>query len=292
MEKIAVKDELSILMELLDEQDEQSLKKISDSIVAYGNTAIPYLEATRDITLDSIVQSRIKKIIYRIIFQNLFCELHTWATLNSKDLLKGYFLISKYFFPDLEEERIMAQVEALKKEVWLELKKGMTPFEETKVISKVFFEVRKYSLNQNPGSMPDCVCLNALLNTGKGYPEAFAMLYAGIAQRLGIPVYGIKMTDSMFVAYVYPDGKKSLDLRNDLRFYINPFAAGVFFQVKQIEAHIVQNYPDDFEKYSGACTNVEFIQKILVIIEEHYIRKNKPDKVEDIKLLIKALNVE
>ena len=100
------------------------------------------------------------------------------------------------------------------------------------------------------------------------------------------------MPESMFVAYVYSEGNQSLDLRKDVRFYINPFAAGVFFQVKQIEEHLQQTHPDDFERYSGDCTNAEFIQKILVIIKDHYIRKNRHDKAEDIKVLMKALNVD
>jgi regulator of sirC expression with transglutaminase-like and TPR domain len=278
------------LMDLLDEQNASLFEKISENILSYGVSAISYLENESENSLDDLVRSRAISLISKIKIQNLYSELHNWATLDSNDLLKGFFIISKYQFPSLDEEVVMAKIEALKKEVWLELKKGMTPFEETKVISKVFFEVRKYTLNQNPASMPDCVCLNAVLNSGKGYPEAFAMLYAGIAQRLGIPVYGVQMPDSMFVAYVYSEGNQPLDLRKDVRFYINPFAAGVFFQVKQIEEHLVQTYPDDVERYSGACTNPEFIQKILVIIKDHYIRKNRPDKTEDIKVLMKALN--
>lgn len=287
-----VNTDLTNLMELLDEQDASLFEKISENILSYGVTAIPYLDDISEKSLDDLVQSRTRTLISKIRTQNLYSELHNWATLNSHDLLKGFFIISKYQFPDLEEERVMTKVETLKKEVWLELKKGMTPFEEAKVISKVFFEVRKFTLNQNPASMPDCVCLNAVLNSGKGYPDAFAMLYAGIAQQLGIPVYGIQMPDSMFVAYVFSNGHQALDLRNDVRFYINPFAAGVFFQVKQIEEHLEQTHPDDVEKYSGACTNAEFILKILVVIQEHYIRKKRPDKAEDIKVLMKALNVD
>jgi regulator of sirC expression with transglutaminase-like and TPR domain len=287
-----VNSDLTNLMDLLDEQDDSLFEKISETILSYGVTAIPFLENISENSLDDLVQSRAMTLISKIKIHNLYSELHNWATLDSNDLLKGFFIISKYQFPGLDEEVVMAKVEALKKEVWLELKKGMTPFEETKVISKVFFEVRKFSLNHNPASMPDCVCLNAVLNSGKGYPEAFAMLYTGIAQRLGIPVYGVQMPDSMFVAYVYSEGNQSLDLRKDVRFYINPFAAGVFFQVKQIEEHLQQTYPDDIERYSGACTNPEFIQRILIIIKDHYIRKNRPDKAEDIKVLMKALNVE
>lgn len=292
MGKIAVKDELSILMELLDEQDEQSLKKISDCIVAYGNAAIPYLEATSEITLDSVVQSRIKKIIYKIIFQNLFYELHNWATLNSKDLLKGYFLISKYFYPDLEEERIMAQVDALKKEVWLELKQNMTPYEGAKVLSKVFFEVKNFSLNEDPVYFTDSLCLNTLLDSGMGYPTAFSVLYAGIAQRLGLPLYGVNMPESMFLAYVSTKNKQTDDLKNNVIFYLNPLAVGAFFTDLSIKEHLEKAHPMKTEEYIGACSNTKFILHVLDAMQYSLICSSKIDTVEkvlELNMLKKAL---
>jgi len=287
-----VNSDLTNLMDLLDEQDNSLFDQIGKSILSYGVTAIPFLENISENSMDDLVQARALTLIGKIKIHNLYSELHNWATLDSNDLLKGFFIISKYQFPGLDEEVVMAKVEALKKEVWLELKKGMTPFEEAKVISKVLFEVRDYTLNEDPASLPDCVYLNIMLNRGDGYPDALALLYAGIAQRLGIPVYGVSEPDSVLVAYVYSEGNQSLDLKNDIRFYINPLAAGAFFTVQHIEGILKKRHSDYVEKYSGACTNPEFIQKILVLIKDHYIRKNRPDKVEDINVLTKALNVD
>lgn len=287
-----VNSDLTNLMDLLDEQDDSLFEKIAENILSYGITAVPFLENISENSLDDLVQSRALALISKTRIHNLYSELHNWATLDSNDLLKGFFIISKYQFPSLDEKVVMAKVEALKKEVWLELKKGMTPFEETKVISKVLFDVRKYTFNEDPASLPDCVCLNAMLNSGDGYPDAFALLYAGIAQRLGIPVYGVQVPDSVFVAYVYSEGNQSLDLKNDIRFYINPLAAGAFFTVQHIEEFLKKKHFDYVEKYSGACTNAEFIRKMLVIIKDHYILKNRPDKVDDINVLMKALKVD
>ena len=150
MGKIASIDELSVLMELLDEQDEQLYDKISENIQAFGIAAIPFLQATDENALDGIVISRIAILIHKIRFQNLYFELFKWATFNSNDLLKGFILISKYHFPDLDEESVMAQIEVLKKQVWLELNQSMTPYEGIKVLTKIFFEVNKYSLNTSP----------------------------------------------------------------------------------------------------------------------------------------------
>ena len=89
--------DLTNLMELIDEQDVSLFKKISESIIAYGFTAIPYLEDISENSLDETVQSRVKVLINEIRTQSLYSELHNWATLDSHDLLKGFFIVSNIF---------------------------------------------------------------------------------------------------------------------------------------------------------------------------------------------------
>lgn len=292
MPKIAVKEELTNLMYLLDEQDEPVYDKISESIQAYGVNAIPYLEATRENAFDSLVQSRIKTLLHKLNFQNLYVELHNWATLNSNDLLKGYFLISKYLFPDLNEELIMAKVEALKREVWLELKKNMTPFQEAKVLSKVLFELNKFRLNPSVEGFPDSLCINALLEGRKGFPIALTVLYAGLAQRLGFPIYGVNMPDSMFLAYVYSGNPHQRDFKNDVLFYINPLTIGSFFTNLEVKEYLAKHYSKDNEEIKGACKNPLLILQVAKNMQYAFMSAHKTGKVNELNVLMKALDVE
>ncbi|MDP4292128.1 MAG: transglutaminase family protein [Bacteroidota bacterium] len=286
------KKEISNLMELLDEQDESLFARIFEKILSYGLAAIPYLEIAREKSLDDLVHSRIRNLVSRIKVQNLFSELHNWAIMDSDDLLKGYYIVSKYQFPDLEEERVMAKVESLKKEVWLELKKGMTPFEELKVMSKVFFEIKKMWINPNLDAMPDSLCLNAVLNSGKGYTQALSVLYTGIAQRLGIPIYGVRRPESFLLAYVYSANPHERDMYKDVQFYLNPFYVGFFSSIDEVERDLKNDFPGEFEKYKGACTNTELIAQLLNSMVCPFYNQSREDKVDDIDMLIKALNVD
>lgn len=294
MGKIASIDELSVLMELLDEQDEQLYDKISENIQAFGIAAIPFLQATDENALDDIVISRIATLIHKIRFQNLYFELFKWATFNSNDLLKGFILISKYHFPDLDEESVMAQIEVLKKQVWLELNQSMTPYEGVKVLTKIFFEVNKYSLNTNPCFYSDSLCINTLLNGGEGHPTAFSVLYAGIAQRLGLPLYGINLPESIFLAYVSTKNHK-IDFKNNVNFYLNPFAAGVFISNLRINEHLEKHYPKEKEEYTGACNNTQFILQVLKTMQYSFICSKKTskteEKIEELNVLMKALDI-
>jgi regulator of sirC expression with transglutaminase-like and TPR domain len=287
-----VNSDLTNLIDLLDDHDDLIFYKVSENIQSYGQAAIPFLEVASENAMDDLVFSRIKKIIHSIRLQNIYCELLNWGTLESDDLLKGYFIVSKYQFPELDEEYVMTKVEALRKDVWLELKKNMTPFEEAKVLSKVFFEVKKFKVNENSPTIKDGVCLNGLLNSGKGHEVAFTVLYAGIAQRLGIPVYGALMPEEVYLTYVYPKNPDHSDLKNDVIFYLNPFEVGTYFSNEQMKELQESLHPDDFEEYIGACTNTDFIMRLLDTFKHTYIRTHHPDKADDMDLLMKALEVE
>jgi hypothetical protein len=285
----AINKNLANLMELIDEEQTTLFVTISENILSYGITAIPYLESARDKSMDEIIHERVRKLISKIRIQSLYSELHNWATLDASDLLKGYFIISKYLFPDLDEERVMAKVEVLKKEVWLELKKEMTPFEAVKVVSKVFYEVRKFKLVSDGSSMPDCLCLNALLNSNKAHPLTHSLLFAGIAQRLGIPVYGVQLPESIYLSYVYSNNPGDLDYKSDVKFYLNPFAVGMFLSPVQHKQMLEKGHPDNVELFNGACTNQNFIGQLITTMYQYFILSNKTEKREDMLLLLGAL---
>ena len=287
-----VNSDLTNLITLLDDKDDLIFYKVSEKIQSYGLAAIPFLEEASENTLNELVLLRVKRIILSIRLQNIYIELHNWAALESSDLLKGYYIVSKYQFPELDETYVMTKVEALKKDVWLEIKKNMTPFEEAKVLSKVFFEVKKFTINENSASIKDGVCLNGLLNSGKGYEVPFTVLYTGIAQRLGIPVYGGLMPEEIYLTYVYSNNHAHTDLKNDVIFYLNPFKVGTFFSNEQMRELQESLHPDDFEEYIGACTNIDFIMRLLDTFKHTYIRTRRPDKADDMDLLMKALNVD
>jgi regulator of sirC expression with transglutaminase-like and TPR domain len=284
--------EINNLMELIDEQDERLFSIISESILSHGAQAVPFLEAIIDKSLDDNVHYRVRKLIRKIRIQNLYIDLHNWATLESHDLIKGFLLISKYQFPDLDVELVMSRVEILKKQVWLELNKQMTPFEELKVMSKVFFKIDQFKFVLGTGRFCDTLCLNYILNNGEGFKGALSVLYTGIAQRLGIPLYGVLMPNTFYVAYVYSDSREEIDYVNDVKFYVNPFRVGTFISNDQVCKDLEEDYPEEYLQLLGAVSNQEYILQMLNFMNDHYELENKLDKSEELLLLMKALEIE
>jgi len=101
------------------------------------------------------------------------------------------------------------------------------------------------------------------LDSGVGLSPSFCVLYAGIAQRLGIPIYGSNIPLSMFLAYVPTKNIKKNDLKNNVSFYLNPFKAGAFYTNLSIKEHIEKNYPEESTECIGVYSNTMFILDLI-----------------------------
>ena len=147
--------ELDALIRLLDEPSEDVFVKIKEKLVFYGMDAIPVLESAWDNSFDNLIQCRIEEIIHNIQQIHLREELQEWHADNHFDLLKGFYLISKYQYPDLDFQEISNKVEILKRDIWLELNSGLTALEKVKVINlRVVKIISEENLLLVKGSVP------------------------------------------------------------------------------------------------------------------------------------------
>ena len=94
--------ELSALINLIDEPDENAFHLISEKIFSFGKEAIPVLEKAWENSFDSIVQERVSNILKSIHRTTLQTEFAEWMNLDSSDLLKGFILVSRTEYPELD----------------------------------------------------------------------------------------------------------------------------------------------------------------------------------------------
>jgi len=146
-----VKTEMSLkeviaLITLLDDPDEDIYSQVKDRFVTLGPPAIPHLETAWENSFDAIMQRRIEAIIHTIQFETLQKALKLWAKEDHEDLLKGILILSRYQYPDLDENSCEAAT-ANKEDVWLELHEDLTALEKVKIINHILFEVHQFSGN-------------------------------------------------------------------------------------------------------------------------------------------------
>ncbi len=282
--------ELKALVSMLDEPDSLVYDQIRSRIHAFGMDAIPVLEARWEDSFDPLLQERIEEIIHRIHFDDLQAALSSWVQLGNDDLLKGFMMVARYQYPDINAEKVIKQVGQLVQDVWLELNSSLTALEKIKVVNHILFDVHKYKGNKSNIKSPDNLYLNTLLETKKGNPLSIGILYIIIARSLKLPVYGVDLPNHFVLAYLedFPGSDESPDQVNAL-FYINPFNRGTLFTHNEIEAYIRQmNLPHN-ETYFNPCTNITIIRRVFdELIDLHEMLGNK-GKVEELKKLAAVL---
>jgi regulator of sirC expression with transglutaminase-like and TPR domain len=279
--------ELNALISLLDEPNEDIFQQIRHKLLFYGMDAVPVLENAWDNSFDNLIQDRIEEIIHDIQQNQLLSELKDWAKNFHYDLLKGFYLVSKYQYPDLDYKSLEDKVEIIKRDIWLELNSGLTALEKVKVINHIFFEVHGFKGNKTNIDAPQNFFLNNLVESKKGNHISLGMLYIIIAQKLGIPIFGVDLPQHFVLAYVdeVHEEKYSIADENEVLFYINPFNKGAIFTKNEIEVYIKHLEMDKRESFFKPCRNVDIIIRLIDNLIKTYKRMGYNDKVDELNQL-------
>jgi regulator of sirC expression with transglutaminase-like and TPR domain len=290
--KSTANKELGALISMLDEPEITVYDQIRNKIFSYGSQAIPLLENAWENAFDVLIQQRIENLIHEIQLDDLFDELHNWSRFGHADLLKGYLLLTRFQYPDLDEDKMIKEIGRISQDVWLELNPDLTALEQVKVINHILFDIHGFKGNKTNIQSPDNYYLKNLLESKKGTPLSLGLLYVIIAQSLKLPVFGVDLPRHFILSYndkiqdVYQEGKSD----DRVIFYINPFNKGALFTRNEIELFIKQMNLEAKESHFQPCNNVRIIKRTINELYLAYEKAGNKDKVKDLKFLLTAFD--
>src|SRR3954471_10811589 len=93
--------EISALLTLIDDPDEEVFSTVSSRIVDYGRGIIPNLENLWENTPSEEVQERIEMLIHKLHYNDLVNDFTQWKSNPYHDLLFGSLLVAKFQYPEL-----------------------------------------------------------------------------------------------------------------------------------------------------------------------------------------------
>ena len=114
---VEVKNETSIkaLVRLIDDPDETIFEHVRDEIISHGTYAIPFLESSwEEDDYGLLFQSRIEDLIKEIQYKAVKDELVNWIKSSQKDLLTGALIISRYQYPNFDEEKTRKRIQEIR----------------------------------------------------------------------------------------------------------------------------------------------------------------------------------
>jgi regulator of sirC expression with transglutaminase-like and TPR domain len=279
--------EVNSLIRLLDDPDQEIYTHVHDKLFSYGAEAIEYLESAWEQAFDSIQQERIANLVHEIQFGIVKNDLHLWVHSGAFDLLQGILIINRYQYPDLDEQKIINQIEAIKRDIWIQMMHEASPPEQVKLINHVFYNIYGFSGNTTNHLDPQNSYLSQVLDTKKGNQPLLAIIYSIIAQKLDIPVYGVNLPQHFILAYM--DESQQSTFEGGVLFYINAFNKGFIFGRRDVDMFLKQLNLKSDKQFYEPCSNTEIIKRVLRNLISAYEHLGSQEKVAEINELLEVL---
>jgi hypothetical protein len=290
-------NEINALISLLDDTDGEIVAHVTSKLLAYGYEVLPLLEDRYLSETQKTLQNRIHSIIDQIHYTGLRGGLADWARSGGKDLFEGYFLLSKFRYPDLNKQYINNQLDKIKLDAWLELNFQLASLDKVRILNYIIYELHGFKANIDEYHSPDNSYINRVLETKKGNPISLAMIYSIIAQRLNIPIFGVNLPQHFILAYkddsilkgtssfkgnIYMD----YDIPGEILFYINAFNKGAIFNKWNIDQFLKQLNVKPQIMYYEPCSNVDILMRVCRNLIYSYEKINDTEKAEGLKELL------
>jgi regulator of sirC expression with transglutaminase-like and TPR domain len=283
--------EITALLHLIDDPDEDVYSTVSERILSFGKAIIPNLEHLWENMHNEDTQERIESLIHRVHFRDLTTDFSNWKE-NNNDLLKGALLVAQYNYPDLQPETIRQEIEKLRRNTWLELNNYLTPIETINVVNSIFFNYYKQKGVEISYEHHDQFLINKTLETKKGNAIGNGIIYLILCQLLDIPVRAVNIPRQFLLAYfddqyelLNPAGHSS----EKIKFFVDALT-GQMYSHKDIENYFKRLSVPPVPSYFRPLNNKKSIQFLLEELSKCFDNERNHYKMEELLFLANLLD--
>ena len=274
--------EIKALISLLDDDDHEVTAHVEQRIRELGGQLIPYLESEWEGSFNPLVQKKIEELIHDLQYQAVLERIRVWKESGGLDLLEGLWSVATYQYPDLSLDNLRRDLEQLYYKVWLDVRTDMHPVDQIKTLNGIFFNTLKFAANTKHFHSPANSMINVVLETRRGNPISLCVIYMLIAQKLGLPVYGVNLP-SLFVL-TYKQGPT--------QFYINVFNRGLVFSRSDIDHYIGQLNLKQNDMFYQPCSHVDIVRRVLRNLMLAFEKNGDAARVQEVERIMDAIQDE
>lgn len=219
--------EILALINLIEDPDEEVYNSITNKLVGYGKIILPILNEQLDFTYDLTIVKKIETILFKVSLSLLADSLQNPKESMSGSLQEASMLISNFIEYNSDEEKVLFEIEKIKKSIWLEINDYLTPLEEIIIVNKILFNYYKIKgVATKFESNADFNFNNLIIKkTGNSFP--LGALYLILCDLLNISVKPIDIPKQNLLAY-YVQGDKLTDKTETALFFIDPVNGHVY----------------------------------------------------------------
>lgn len=278
--------EITALLNLIDDPDEEVYHTVSDRIISFGKGIIPNLEHLWEHTSDETIQERIEQMIHKLHFRDLVTDFEHWKQ-GSNELLQGALLTARYHYPDMQPLQTLQEIEKIRRNIWLELNNYLTPLEQVNVISSILYNYYKQIGVEVSYQQPEDFFINKTVETRRGNAISNGILYLVLCSLLDIPVKAVNIPRQFILAYMdtsYQLLNPEAHNAEKIKFFIDPLNGQVYSH-KDVENYFNRLSVPPTTSYFRERTNVEVIRYLLDELSKCFDDPANRYKMEELQWL-------
>ncbi|MBL7707443.1 MAG: transglutaminase family protein [Chitinophagaceae bacterium] len=284
-------NEISALLHLLDDPDEEVFEAVSTKIVDYGKPIIPNLEHLWETTPDEPTQERIEVLIHRLHYRDLAEDFRQWNVSGHHDLTLGALLTCKFQYPEMATAPVMQEIEKVRRNIWLELNNYLTPLEQINIVTSILYSYYGLKGNETNYKEPNEFLLHKTLEAKRGNQVSNGILYLLLCEMLDIPVRAINLPKQFIVAYFkygYSD-EQLLNPVEKIEFFIDP-TSGQVFTHKDVDSYFKRISVPPIDHYFKPQKNKDVIKQLLEEFSKCFSGEKDIYKQAELMDLVKLLD--
>ncbi|MCB9164776.1 MAG: hypothetical protein H6592_10175 [Flavobacteriales bacterium] len=282
--------EIRALITLIEDPDQEVYDQVRERIVSLGDDVVPILERAWEFEdHGDLFRDRIEDILETIHLSGVTERLIAWREGGGDDLLEGALIISRYRYPDMDEQKVKARLAAIRQDIWLELNDSLTAFEKVRVFNHIFFQVHGFKGNKRNYHAPQNSYINEVLDSRKGNPLSLAIIYQVLAEDLNLPMRGVNLPNHFVLAYLDEESIGGADHgqqgEENVLFYVNAFSQGDILGRNEINEFLAKLKIEPRPSFYTPCTNIDIIRRQLNNLANSYEKLGDSQRSTDLERL-------
>jgi regulator of sirC expression with transglutaminase-like and TPR domain len=283
--------EIQALLSLIEDPDQIVYESVSNKIISFGKDIIPNLEHYWETTANSTLQEKIELIIHQLHFEDVKAEFIKWNS-DTKDLLAGTLLISKYIYPSFDTTLVFKEIEKLRRNVWLEMNVYLTPMEQINVLGSIVYSYYKQQGIEVSYENIDGFLLNKTLETHTGNAYGNGSLLLILCHLLDIPLYAINIPNQFILGYfdqhydiLNPKGHAS----EKIKFYVDP-VNGQMYSHKDVENYFKKISVPPVSSFFRPLDNKSIVISLLSELIKCFDTGTQQYKINELRSIIDLIS--
>lgn len=209
----AIQREVDALVRLLDDPDADVQEHVQARLNTLGRDAMPALRRAYDAN-DGHLREQIDAVVRRLHWNDVQTAWHAILSSDQPNLERGAFILALYRFPNLDVEGYQDTLDEWADRIEPDVMQT-TGVDRARVMVEFLAEEIGLTGNRGDYDDPNNSYLNRVIDRRVGIPISLSVLAIGIADRLGIPIYGVGMPSHFLVKYSDAHGEVYFDLFHD-----------------------------------------------------------------------------